>query len=446
MYGLLALYYSSIIIEHQPLEMSVIEYFSDGVFNTERLRSGAIEVFNILSGQLIYPSPIFFVDQNNKDLVSLIEFASSIPEISIYKPSLIAHTSIYMITGKYTIYTVDEMLHICSIIQKVLNRSTKTSLTTFKTSAVDLINKINVVCKEDPQKINLESTYKYNEPWHLGEFEEFDTIGEGVYGKITKIKRKLCGMEYVSKVSEDYHIDNFFIETALLKLLANQPNIISMCGFDYGIDKIKIILPLMKGSVYDLIKKDQLDKSKYNKYFHQILLGVEQCHDHDLIHRDIKPANILYDQGTDTMRIIDFGISVCYQSFKNITDTDSANSPDYRSPECFLFENKKYSQEIDVWALGAVFFFMMRKHALIDIYMKHPIDFLNDIFKQLGSPSENEWPGITNKLKEFNISKKDHNPNLSKNLYPFSELILDCLTLNPENRPTVYELLIKHKL
>ena len=452
-YGLISLYYGSIITTDSPLDLDYVSFLSDKAYTEKQLQDVDIGVFDILSGQLIYPSPIFFVDGNNKDLISLVEFAVGIPKISIYKPSLIAHTCVYMLTGKHTIYSVDEMTNICSIIQKLLNRLTKSSLTTYKNRAINLVDKINIVCKENLEIISSQPIYKYNEPWHLGEFEEIETVGEGGYGTVIKIKRKLCGTKYVSKISSNGPYDDSFLnEISILKLLSNKSNIISICGFYHNEEQFKIILPLMKGSVWDLVRADQLDKSKYGKYFHQILLGIEQCHNHDLIHRDIKPQNIVFDSENDIMKIIDFGISECYQSFKNITDTSFANTINYRPPEGLLFENEKYGQEIDIWAVGCIFYFMITASNFVEYpdlsnigYRDINKQFAVGIFNKLGTPTDKEWPGITDKLKELNISRSESDTSLPKKLHLFDKLILSCLTPNPKNRPIVEELLIDYK-
>jgi len=443
MYGLVSLYYSTIILEYNPVDLEDLAYISDKAFSVEQLNNTAIEVFNDLSGKLIYPSPIFFVDQKNNDLKSLAAFATSLPELSIYKPSLIAHTCTYMLTGKYTIYSVEEMSNICAKIQVYLKRSLESSLITFKDRAIGLIDKVNVICKENKLIIDIISKYNYTEPWHLGEFEELEEIGKGGYGEITKIKLKTCNKEYVIKTIEDHNSSSFLLETSLLKLLAYQPNIISICGFIYDNQQSKIILPLMKGSVYDLVKKNQLDKSKYDKYFNQILLGVFQCHDHDLIHRDLKPQNILYDQSSDSMKIIDLGISVPYQSFKNITDTDFANTINYRPPETFLFEYEKYGLEIDIWALGTILYFMVTGRNFLDVFMiDDNLTILEKIFSKLGSPTEKSYPRAAAKLQKLGVKHYDFDINLIKELGEFSGLILRCLTINPENRPIIEELLI----
>ena len=443
MYGLIALYYSTIIFnDNYPVDLEELSYIADNAFSVELLNNTAIEVFNDLSGKLIYPSPIFFVDQNDDDLKSLVAFATSLPNLSIYKSSLIALTCKYMLTGKYTIYSIEEMSNICAKIQVRLKRSLESSLESFKNRAVNLIAKVNVVCKENQLIMDIIAKYNYTEPWHLGEFEELEEIGKGGYGEITKIKLKMCNKEYVIKSIDDNN-SSYLLETSLLKLLAHQSNIISICGFIYDNQQSKIILPLMTGSVYDLVKKNQLDKSKYDKYFNQILLGIFQCHDHDLIHRDLKPQNILYDQTSDSMKIIDFGISVACQSFKNVTDTDFANTINYRSPECFLFEYENYDQKIDIWALGTILYFMVTGRNFLDVFMiDDNLTILEKIFSKLGSPTEKSYPRAAAKLEKLGVKHYDFDTNSIKELGEFSGLILRCLTVNPENRPIIEELLI----
>ncbi len=146
------------------------------------------------------------------------------------------------------------------------------------------------------------------------------------------------------------------------------------------------------------------------------------------------------------------GISVCYQSFKNTANTDMANTLNYRPPELLLFEYIKYGLEIDIWAVGAVFYFMMTGKSFVNPDISNigwedvNKEFLKSIFNKLGSPTEQTWQEITDELKELDITPSTLDPNLSKELYPFSDLILACLTINPIDRLTVDELLIDYKL
>jgi casein kinase II subunit alpha len=47
-------------------------------------------------------------------------------------------------------------------------------------------------------------------------------------------------------------------------------------------------------------------------YLYQILLSLDFCHSKGIVHRDVKPLNMIIDQETDTLKMIDWGLSEFY--------------------------------------------------------------------------------------------------------------------------------------
>ena len=449
LYGCVCLRYASLVLEEYSPESFDYVFISDKAFNVEEFENALVEVFDIFSGNIIYPSPIFFIDttigksDDNDNIILLTTLSSMIVPISIYKPSLIAKTCIYMITGKIEIYSFYEINIVCNTIQQYLNKFIRFKLEQIKPRAETI--KINYLCSPNSGNLILEDLF-YVEQWHLGDVETGEFLGKGGYGEVVKIKRKTCGKEYAVKTTtnEDL-IPNALLEIVILNLLKNENNIINICGYKYDKTNVAIILSLMDGSLLSLLKNDSLNFDKYDRYFNQILEGVYQCHRHDIIHRDLKLENLVYDNENDSIKIIDFGASVPYQSFRKITDTSVANTYHYRPPECLLKQGYKYGQEIDIWAIGCVMYYMMTKKYIIgaDSFFNDN-EALNDIFTLLGTPTSLSWPGFDQIPKSKKIIIKNHPRQLNeleKILAPYSSLILDCLIINPNTRPSAENLL-----
>lgn len=68
------------------------------------------------------------------------------------------------------------------------------------------------------------------------------------------------------------------------------------------------------------------------------------------IHRDIKPANIMYDAGTDSLKVTDFGIARITDASRTRTGL-VLGTPSFMSPE--QLAGKKIDGRSDLYALGS---------------------------------------------------------------------------------------------
>lgn len=86
----------------------------------------------------------------------------------------------------------------------------------------------------------------------------------------------------------------------------------------------------------------------------QILAGLHQCHQQNLVHRDLKPGNLLFrDAEQQEVVVADFGISSVLddaEGLEKMTRT-RANTLDYAAPELFGAQ-VVVSPKVDYYALG----------------------------------------------------------------------------------------------
>lgn len=446
--SIVCLYYACLFFEDSvPRVKQLIDIAN---IDEQQFRQTSELVFNQLD--MIYPSPILFINNQpstgnesdvNDIIILLTLLASSLPSITIYKPSLIAKTCTYMINGEITIYSKEEMGFVCIEISKYIKKLSKSHLETFQPRAELILERIRYPCNLEVIKnvVPIRPGIKFE----LGDIVRGKVLGAGTYGEVSKVTRKLCGLDYVIKTTignEDNTIASALVEIACLNLLKGQDNIISICGFQYQIGKVDIILEVMDGSLKDY----QFERKYLPFFFKQILNAVKVCHDHDLIHRDIKLENLLFDKKNNIIKLADFGLSVPFQSSRKNLKNYLANTISYSPVECLVTDRYPYGKAIDIWATGCVFYALVDLRPLVK-HRKTDQEVLDDILAALGTPTPITWPEFAKLKKSSDIIINDYPgivPQLHKLLSPHSNLILDLLTVNPNTRPTIYEILDRY--
>ena len=441
--GLACLSLAELILSETQKSTRDYIYISDNAYTEKQFIDMKNKIFETLNGILIRPSVVFFLDMNNSILRDFAYFSYFVPLMN-FKPSLIAETINHIVNGEYKIYTIGEISHICRILIPMVKRTQNTSLQFLKKIANNIDKFISYVCKTDISEFK-ELPFKYNNNWHIGEFEKLEILGKGTYGEVFKIKRKTCGLNYAIKVSKNRDMSSF-LETVNLNLIKSE-NVINLCGFKIEGNKFEMYLPFMGSDLQTLVKHNKFDMNKFPKYAEQMIKGLYQIHFNDIIHRDIKPDNIVYDEKDDLFKFIDFGISVPYSSTRDYLDPYMAATINYRAPEALL--NQQYNYKIDIWALGCIFYSIFHKRLMILLHDYNVQNVINEIFSIFGSPTEKEWPGINNIIDrifkyqgyKFNMNYK-RNENKLKSLFgKYYDLIMPCFVLNPDDRADTIELL-----
>lgn len=109
-----------------------------------------------------------------------------------------------------------------------------------------------------------------------------------------------------------------------------------------------------------------------------------------IIYSDLKPQNILISND-GRLKIADFGLARAFvppiRPF-----THEVVTLWYRAPE-ILLGCKSYALSVDMWSIGAIVAEMVSKKPLFP--GDSEIDEMFKIFRVLGTPSEETWPGVT---------------------------------------------------
>lgn len=185
-------------------------------------------------------------------------------------------------------------------------------------------------------------------------------------------------------------------EISLLRELSH-PNVVNLKEVISGENKLHLIFEYVDCDLKKFMEiTPSFTEDQVKSIIYQLLLALDYCHANRVIHRDLKPQNILIDREKMNIKLADFGLArTYYYPLKEYTH--EIITLWYRAPEVLL-GTEKYSTTVDLWSVGCIFYEIAHKKCLF--CGDSEIDQLFKIFRTLGTPREDNWPGV-GKLKDF---------------------------------------------
>ena len=137
-------------------------------------------------------------------------------------------------------------------------------------------------------------------------------------------------------------------------------------------------------------EKEGMKMNLVKSYMYQLLKGMDFCHARGVMHRDLKPQNLLVDR-KGTLKLADFGLARAFM-IPIRAYTHEVITLWYRAPEILLGQ-RTYSPAVDMWSIGAIMVEMLNRRPLWP--GDSEIDELFRIFRSMGTPDEELWPGVS---------------------------------------------------
>ncbi|XP_018026172.1 cyclin-dependent kinase 18 [Hyalella azteca] len=139
-------------------------------------------------------------------------------------------------------------------------------------------------------------------------------------------------------------------------------------------------------------------------FLFQLVRGLAYCHQRRVLHRDLKPQNLLIND-LGELKLADFGLARA-KSVPTKTYSNEVVTLWYRPPDVLL-GSTHYSTQIDMWGVGCIMYEMISGRPLFPGATVE--DELHLIFRTLGTPTEETWPGVE-AMPEFNMYRNVHHP------------------------------------
>jgi hypothetical protein len=193
----------------------------------------------------------------------------------------------------------------------------------------------------------------------LGGYRILKLIGQGGMGKVylaedIKLKRRVA-VKVLLKGG-----DKRFLREAQTLAMVDHDHIVTIYQMDEERGTMYLAMPYLQGETLDarLAAKTRLPLADCLRITRQIALGLAAAHHRGVIHRDIKPSNIWLEEGSDRVKILDFGLAQDSKAETLLTQEGSVvGTPAYMAPE--QAQGIKVDHRADLFSLGCVLYQMI---------------------------------------------------------------------------------------
>lgn len=197
-------------------------------------------------------------------------------------------------------------------------------------------------------------------------FEWLETLGNGTYGQVSKVRQLSTGRIYAQKVIRvssprlrpriEKEVEN---EVSIMEKLRHH-HIASLCFHDYDRSEDIFTILMLPVADYDLLQFLQgkcinamfprTELTHLTSWFGCLVSALAFAHSAKIKHEDIKPTNILIKDHVPYLA--DFG---CAQDFSESDRSTSTDILAFGTPVYWAPENPPRGRAADVFSLGCVF-------------------------------------------------------------------------------------------
>uniref|UniRef100_A0A8B9XQK0 cyclin-dependent kinase n=1 Tax=Bos mutus grunniens TaxID=30521 RepID=A0A8B9XQK0_BOSMU len=241
----------------------------------------------------------------------------------------------------------------------------------------------------------------------LETYIKLDKLGEGTYATVYKGKSKLTdnlvALKEIRLEHEEGAPCTAIREVSLLKDLKHA-NIVTLHDIIHTEKSLTLVFEYLDKDLKQYLDDcgNIINMHNVKLFLFQLLRGLAYCHRQKVLHRDLKPQNLLINERGE-LKLADFGLARA-KSIPTKTYSNEVVTLWYRPPD-ILLGSTDYSTQIDMWGVGCIFYEMATGRPLFPGSTVE--EQLHFIFRILGTPNEDTWPGILSneEFRTYNYPK-----------------------------------------
>ncbi|CAJ1085693.1 cyclin-dependent kinase 16 [Xyrichtys novacula] len=229
----------------------------------------------------------------------------------------------------------------------------------------------------------------------LETYIKLDKLGEGTYATVykgrSKLTENLVALKEIRLEHEEGAPCTAIREVSLLKDLKHA-NIVTLHDIIHTQKSLTLVFEYLDKDLKQYLDDcgNCINVHNVKLFLFQLLRGLSYCHRRKVLHRDLKPQNLLINERGE-LKLADFGLARA-KSIPTKTYSNEVVTLWYRPPD-ILLGSTDYSTHIDMWGVGCIFYEMATGRPLFPGSTVE--EELHFIFKLLGTPTEQSWPGIS---------------------------------------------------
>uniref|UniRef100_A0A4W2FMA6 cyclin-dependent kinase n=1 Tax=Bos indicus x Bos taurus TaxID=30522 RepID=A0A4W2FMA6_BOBOX len=234
----------------------------------------------------------------------------------------------------------------------------------------------------------------------LETYVKLDKLGEGTYATVfkgrSKLTENLVALKEIRLEHEEGAPCTAIREVSLLRNLKHA-NIVTLHDLVHTERSLTLVFEYLDRDLKQYLDHCGNLMSMHNVkiFMFQLLRGLAYCHRRKILHRDLKPQNLLINERGE-LKLADFGLARA-KSVPTKTYSNEVVTLWYRPPDVLL-GSTEYSTPLDMWGVGCIQYEMATGRPLFPGSTVK--EELHLIFRLLGTPTEETWPGVM-ALTEF---------------------------------------------